>query len=165
MAKSVSSSTKKILSPAQAKNWIQKLQRSGKKLVFTNGCFDLLHSGHITYLEEARSLGDGLIVALNGDASVKKLKGPSRPLNKLKDRMRVMAGLECVSAVTWFPEQTPVSLLKKLRPKVYVKGGDWDISKIPEYEVVNSYGGKALALSFVKGKSTTKLIQKARKSK
>lgn len=163
--KAASSSSIKILSPAQAQKWIQKQQRAGKNVVFTNGCFDLLHSGHITYLEEARSLGEDLIVALNGDASVKKLKGPTRPLNTLKDRMRVMAGLECVSAVTWFPEQTPVSLLKKLKPKVYVKGGDWDISKIPEYDVVTSYGGKALALSFVKGRSTTKLIEKARKSK
>jgi D-beta-D-heptose 7-phosphate kinase/D-beta-D-heptose 1-phosphate adenosyltransferase len=158
------STKKKVLSPEKAALWIKKLQKNGEKIVFTNGCFDLLHAGHITYLEEARNLGDGLVVALNGDASVKKLKGPTRPLNTLKDRMRVIAALECVSCVTWFPQETPVSLVKKLQPKIYVKGGDWDISKIPEYAVVKSYGGKAIALSFVKGKSTTKIIKKAKNS-
>lgn len=164
MAKALSTN-RKVTAPSRAAAWIRKMQKSGKKVVFTNGCFDLLHSGHITYLEEARRLGDALIVALNGDASVKKLKGPSRPLNTLKDRLRVMAALECVSAVTWFPQQTPVALLKKLQPKVYVKGGDWDITKIPEYDVVTSYGGAAIALSFVRGKSTTKIIQKAKISR
>lgn len=100
------------------------------------------------------------MVALNADASVRRLKGNGRPLVTLKDRARVMAALECVDAVTWFSETTPVKLVGRLKPMIYVKGGDYDIAKIPEYPVVNSYGGKALALSFVKGRSTTRLIEK-----
>jgi rfaE bifunctional protein nucleotidyltransferase chain/domain len=153
---------KKILAPAAAARWARALQKKGKRVVFTNGCFDLLHCGHVAYLEEARKLGDALVVALNGDASTRKLKGPGRPLNKLKERARVMAALESVDAVTWFPELTPVKLVAALKPLIYVKGGDYDITAIPEYAVVSSYGGKALALSFVKGRSTTKLIQKAK---
>lgn len=153
----------KILSPSLAAKWISKLQSKGKQIVFTNGCFDLLHRGHVTYLEEARNLGDALIVALNGDGSVRQLKGKDRPLVTLKDRARVMAALECVDAVTWFHEKTPVKLVGKLKPLIYVKGGDWDIAEIPEYPIVKSYGGKAIALNFVKGRSTTKLIEKARK--
>lgn len=154
---------KKVLSPAAAARWSKSFQKSGKRVVFTNGCFDLLHSGHVTYLENARRLGDALVVALNGDASVRRLKGKGRPLVTLKDRARVMAALECVDAVTWFTENTPVKLVGSLKPKIYVKGGDWDVTKIPEFEVVSSYGGKALALNFVRGRSTTRLIQKARK--
>jgi len=156
---------KKILSPALAARWAKNFQKSGKRVVFTNGCFDLLHSGHVTYLEQARLLGDALVVALNGDSSVKKLKGKGRPLVTLKDRARVIAALECVDAVTWFHETTPVSLVGSLKPKIYVKGGDWNVASIPEYPVVKGYGGKALALNFVKGRSTTRLIEKARKQK
>lgn len=159
------SSAKKILSPAKAVAWMRTQQKRGRKIVFTNGCFDLLHSGHVTYLEEARGLGDGLIVALNGDESVRRLKGKDRPLVTLKDRARVMAALGCVDAVTWFSTDTPVPLLKKLQPKIYVKGGDWDVNKIPETPVVRSYGGKLKALQFVEGSSTTKLIEKARSRK
>ena len=151
---------KKILPPASAARWAKAFQKNGKRVVFTNGCFDLLHSGHVTYLEQARLLGDALVVALNADASVRRLKGNGRPLVTLKDRARVMAALECVDAVTWFSETTPVKLVGRLKPMIYVKGGDYDIAKIPEYPVVNSYGGKALALSFVKGRSTTRLIEK-----
>ncbi len=154
---------KKILAPAAAARWVKQFQKNGRRLVFTNGCFDLLHSGHVTYLEEARRLGDALVVALNGDASVRHLKGRGRPLVTLKDRARVIAALECVDAVTWFGEFTPVKLVGRLQPKIYVKGGDYDISKIPEFAVVQSYGGKALALHFVRGRSTTKLIQKVKK--
>jgi len=155
----------KILSPAAASRWAKKNQKNGKQVVFTNGCFDLLHSGHVTYLEQARLLGDALLVALNGDASVRKLKGKGRPLVTIKDRARVIAALECVDAVTWFNETTPVKLVGNLKPKIYVKGGDWNIASIPEYPIVKSYGGKALALNFVKGRSTTRLIEKARKKK
>lgn len=155
----------KVLSPASAARWARAFQKNGKRVVFTNGCFDLLHSGHVTYLEEARRLGDALVVALNGDQSVRKLKGKGRPLVTLKDRARVMAALECVDAVTWFNETTPVKLVGRLKPKIYVKGGDYDVSKIPEYPVVKSYGGKALALNFVKGRSTTRLIEKVKKQK
>ena len=156
-------SGKKVLSPARAASWAAKLQKKGRRVVFTNGCFDLLHSGHVAYLEQARKLGDALVVALNGDASVRRLKGPGRPLVPLKDRANVIAGLESVDAVTWFSETTPVKLVGKIKPLVYVKGGDYDITKIPEFPVVKSYGGKAMALTFVKGRSTSKLIQKARK--
>ena len=155
-------SGRKILSPASAARWVRALQKKGKRVVFTNGCFDLLHSGHVAYLEEARKLGDALVVALNGDASVRRLKGPGRPLVPLKDRARVIAALESVDAVTWFHEAIPLGLVGKLKPLVYVKGGDYDITKIPEYPVVTSYGGKALALSFVKGRSTSRLIRKAK---
>lgn len=162
MASKLRKSVSKILSPASAARWARSFQRGGKRVVFTNGCFDLLHSGHVTYLEQARLLGDSLVVALNGDASVKKLKGPGRPLVTLKDRARVLAALECVDAVTWFHEDVPVKLVGRLKPKIYVKGGDYDVRNIPEYAVVSSYGGKALALSFVKGRSTTRLIKKAK---
>lgn len=156
---------KKVRSPEAATRWVQTLQRQGKKVVFTNGCFDLLHAGHVTYLEEARRQGNALVVAMNGDQSVSRLKGKDRPLVPLKDRARVLAALACVDCVTWFHSDTPVKLVAQLKPKIYVKGGDWDITTIPEYQVVTSYGGKALALSFVKGRSTTNLIQKARKAK
>jgi rfaE bifunctional protein nucleotidyltransferase chain/domain len=159
----LTSSRKKVRAPAAAARWVKSLQKSGKKVVFTNGCFDLLHSGHVTYLEQARNLGDALVVALNGDASVRELKGPGRPLVTLRDRARVIAALSSVDCVTWFEEKVPVGIVGKLQPKIYVKGGDYDIRTIPEYEVVKSYGGKALALSFVKGRSTTNIIKKARK--
>ena len=158
-------SRKKILSPAKAAAWIRAQQKRGKKVVFTNGCFDLLHSGHVAYLEEARGLGDGLIVALNGDESVRRLKGKDRPLVSLQDRARVIAGLGCVDAVTWFHTDTPVPLVAKLEPKIYVKGGDWDVNKIPETPVVRAYGGQMKSLQFVEGRSTTNLIQKARGKK
>jgi D-beta-D-heptose 7-phosphate kinase/D-beta-D-heptose 1-phosphate adenosyltransferase len=160
---SIPDSKKKVRSPATAARWIASLQKRGKKVVFTNGCFDLLHSGHVAYLEQARAQGHALVVALNGDQSVKRLKGPDRPLVTLKDRARVMAALAAVDCVTWFHEDTPVKLLKSLKPKVYVKGGDWDVTRIPEYDVVTGYGGKAFALTFVKGRSTTRIIEKARK--
>ena len=156
-------SGKKILAPAAAARWAAAFQKNGKRLVFTNGCFDLLHRGHVTYLEQARRLGDGLIVALNSDASTRRLKGPGRPLVKLQDRARVIAALESVDAVTWFGDSTPVKIVGRLKPRLYVKGGDYDVKTIPEYPVVRSYGGKALALRFVKGRSTTKLIEKAKR--
>lgn len=159
------SSVKKVRSPRQAALWARRLQRTGKKVVFTNGCFDLLHAGHVTYLEQARALGDALVVALNSDASTRRLKGKGRPLVALEDRARVIAALGSVDCVTWFEEDVPVKIVGELRPKIYVKGGDYDITQIAEYPVVRSYGGKALALSFVKGKSSTRLIAKARKAK
>lgn len=158
-----SSSAKKVRSPAAAAAWVRSLQKRGKKVVFTNGCFDILHSGHVTYLEQARAEGAALLVALNGDQSVRRLKGPGRPLVALRDRARVLAALGCVDCVTWFHEDVPVKIVGRLKPKVYVKGGDYDITKIPEYAVVTSYGGRATALAFVKGRSTTGIIKKARK--
>src|SRR6188472_403313 len=134
-----------------------------RPVVFTNGVFDVLHRGHATYLAAARALGGSLVVALNTDASARRLgKGPDRPLNSETDRAVVMASLESVSLVTWFDEATPVQLLTELRPQVYVKGGDYDMRKLAETELVEGYGGRALAIPFVDGYSTTALVQRIR---
>lgn len=132
------------------------------KMVFTNGCFDLLHAGHVTYLAEARSKGDFLVVAVNSDASVKRLKGPSRPLNTLKDRMTVLAALACVDYVTFFEENTPLSLIHLLKPQVLAKGGDWPIPGIVGAQEVLNWGGEVYSLPLVDGLSTTRLIEKAK---
>jgi len=132
-----------------------------KKVVFTNGVFDILHAGHVTYLEKARSHGEILIVALNSDVSTKKLKGPTRPINSLSDRMKVMAALESVSFVTSFSEVTPIKLIKKILPDVLIKGGDYEIKKIVGYEEIISHGGKVLTIPFLKGRSTSNVIKKA----
>jgi rfaE bifunctional protein nucleotidyltransferase chain/domain len=132
-------------------------------VVFTNGVFDVLHRGHVTYLAQARALGGSLVVALNTDASARRLgKGPDRPLNNETDRAIVMASLEAVSLVTWFSEDTPVELLAELRPQVYVKGGDYDMRKLAETALVEGYGGRALAIPFVDGYSTSRLVERIR---
>jgi D-glycero-beta-D-manno-heptose 1-phosphate adenylyltransferase len=135
-------------------------------VVFTNGVFDVLHTGHVTYLAQARNLageGGSLVVALNSDASAKRLgKGPDRPLNNEADRATLIAALESVSLVTWFDEDTPLEIINELRPQVIVKGGDYDMAKLKEAQLVESYGGKALALPFVEGYSTTALVAKIR---
>ena len=134
-----------------------------KPVVFTNGVFDVLHRGHASYLAAARALGGSLVVALNTDASARRLgKGPERPLNNEQDRAALIAALESVSLVTWFDEDTPYEILDALRPDVLVKGGDYDMAKLKEAQLVQSYGGKALALSFVDGYSTTALVKKIR---
>ncbi len=131
--------------------------------VFTNGVFDVLHRGHVMYLAQARELGASLIVALNTDASVKRLgKGDDRPLNAEADRAIVMASQQAVNLVTWFDEDTPVQILGEIKPDILVKGGDYDMAKLPETALVESWGGRALALPFVAGYSTTKLVQKIR---
>jgi rfaE bifunctional protein nucleotidyltransferase chain/domain len=125
--------------------------------------FDVLHRGHVSYLAEARALGDRLVVGLNTDASARRLnKGPDRPLNGEEDRAMVIAALESVSAVTWFDEDTPMALIEALRPDVIVKGGDYDMSQLPETALVQRWGGQALALPFVSGYSTTRLVEKIR---
>ncbi|MEO7160992.1 MAG: D-glycero-beta-D-manno-heptose 1-phosphate adenylyltransferase [Polaromonas sp.] len=132
-------------------------------VVFTNGVFDVLHCGHATYLAQARQLGASLVVALNTDASARRLgKGPERPLNRQEDRAVLMAALESVSLVTWFDEDTPLELITEIRPDVLVKGGDYDMDKLAETAVVKAYGGRALAIPFVDGYSTTALVQKIR---
>ena len=134
-----------------------------KPVVFTNGVFDVLHRGHVTYLEQARALGASLVVALNTDASSKRLgKGDDRPLNNEMDRAAMMAALESVSLVTWFDDDTPLELISQLKPDVLVKGGDYDMGKLAETAVVESYGGKAVAIAFVDGYSTTALVKKIR---
>lgn len=157
---------KKVKSPAALKRILAAQRR--KKSVFTNGVFDILHRGHITYLHQARKQGDLLIVALNDDESVKRLKGPSRPINTLADRCLQIAGLESVDYVTWFDEDTPLETILLLKPKVLIKGGDYSPSvkvgpkKMVGAEEVRSWGGQAKVISFVEGYSTTKLIEKAR---
>ena len=139
------------------------LQALPRPWVFTNGVFDVLHRGHVVYLAQARALGASLIVALNTDASVKRLgKGDDRPLNKDADRAIVMASQESVSLVTWFDEDTPQELIAQIRPDILVKGGDYDMAKLPETRLVQSWGGRALALPFVAGYSTTQLVQRIR---
>jgi len=133
--------------------------------VFTNGVFDVLHRGHVMYLAQARELGGSLIVALNTDASVRRLgKGDDRPLNQDVDRAVVMASQQSVGLVTWFDEDTPVQIISEIRPDILVKGGDYDMDKLPETALVQSWGGHALALPFVQGYSTTRLLEKIRAS-
>jgi rfaE bifunctional protein nucleotidyltransferase chain/domain len=140
-----------------------RVARLPQPVVFTNGVFDVLHRGHATYLAQARALGASLVVALNTDASARRLgKGPDRPLNNEQDRAMLVAALESVSLVTWFDEDTPVELLAELKPAIYVKGGDYDVATLPETRVVESYGGRALAIPFVDGYSTTALVQRIR---
>ena len=131
--------------------------------VFTNGVFDVLHRGHVLYLAQARALGASLLVALNTDASARRLgKGPDRPLNNEADRALVMAALAATSLVTWFDEDTPLALITQIKPDILVKGGDYDMSKLAETQVVQAYGGRVLALPFVDGYSTTALVRKIR---
>jgi rfaE bifunctional protein nucleotidyltransferase chain/domain len=133
-------------------------------VVFTNGVFDVLHRGHVAYLAQARELGASLVVALNTDSSARRLgKGPDRPLNNEQDRAVVMAALESVSLVTWFDEDTPLELIAQLKPAILVKGGDYDMSKLAETALVEGYGGKALAIPFVSGYSTTELVRRIRR--
>ena len=142
---------------------VDALRDLPKPLVFTNGVFDVLHRGHVMYLAQARTLGASLIVALNTDASVRRLgKGDDRPLNNDADRAIVMAAQEAVSLVTWFEEDTPESIIAEIRPELLVKGGDYDMRKLPETALIESWGGRALALPFVQGYSTTKLVQRIR---
>lgn len=130
-------------------------------VVFTNGVFDVLHRGHATYLAQARALGGSLVVALNTDASAKRLgKGPDRPLNNQEDRAVLIAALESVSLVTWFDDDTPLQIITELRPAILVKGGDYDMDRLAEAALVRAYGGQALAIPFVDGYSTTALVRK-----
>ncbi len=151
----------KILSPKKLLLQIRKLKR--KKIVFTNGCFDILHAGHVTYLERARKLGDVLIIALNTDASTERLKGPTRPINRLEDRSKVIAALESVTYVTWFDEDTPLALIQKILPDFLVKGGDYEPKSIVGYQDVVSNGGKVKVLPFLEGRSTTKIIERSQR--
>ena len=151
----------KITAPADLAGRIALLPRP---LVFTNGCFDILHRGHVTYLAQARSLGAALIVAANSDASVKRLgKGDERPVNPLADRMALLAALECVTLVTWFDEDTPLERILDCRPDVLVKGGDWPLEKIVGYREVSAWGGSVHSIPFIHERSTTALMEKIRK--
>ncbi|MFP5385457.1 MAG: D-glycero-beta-D-manno-heptose 1-phosphate adenylyltransferase [Bacteriovoracia bacterium] len=135
-------------------------ENKGKRIVFTNGCFDILHRGHVTYLSEARKLGDLLLIGLNSDASVKRLKGSDRPINNEDDRRYVLSQLKSVDFVEIFHEDTPLNLIKRVKPKILVKGGDWKIDQIVGAKEVLADGGDVFSLSFVDGYSTTSIIHK-----
>jgi rfaE bifunctional protein nucleotidyltransferase chain/domain len=153
----------KVLNSENLEPALQSYKNKNLKIVFTNGCFDLLHIGHVRYLEEAASLGDVLIVGINTDASVQKLKGPTRPIQNENDRAEILASLKSVQHTILFGEETPLELIQKIKPDVLVKGGDWAIPQIVGSDFVLKNGGKVLSLQFVDGKSTTSLIQKSQK--
>ncbi len=157
---STKTSKVKIKSPAVLQKLFAGFRRKGLKVVFTNGCFDLLHEGHVAYLEHAKSLGDVLVIAMDTDAAVRKLKGADRPINNLRSRQRVMAGLGCVDFVTSFAKGDPRPLILKLKPHVLVKGGDWSLEKIRGASEVLGWGGRVYSLPYIKGRSTTKIIEK-----
>jgi D-glycero-beta-D-manno-heptose 1-phosphate adenylyltransferase len=151
---------RKVCAPPDLAARITALPRP---LVFTNGCFDILHRGHVTYLAQARALGASLIVAANSDASVKRQgKGDDRPVNTLADRMALLASLECVSLVTFFDEDTPIQRILETRPDILVKGGDWAVDKIVGGKEVTDWGGKVVSIPFLHDRSTTALLKKIR---
>lgn len=153
----------KIKSRNTLRDIILRLKKQNKKIVFTNGCFDILHYGHVKYLEDARNKGDVLIVALNSDASVKKIKGNKRPIVNQKDRAKVMAALESVNYVTIFNEDTPLKTIKLIKPDILVKGSDWE-GNIIGSDFIISRGGKVIAINLIKGRSTSNLIKKIAKN-
>lgn len=152
----------KIISWDKLPEWRAAMRRSNRKLVVTNGCFDILHLGHVTYLETARSFGDALLVGLNSDASVHELKGPTRPVNAENDRAAVLAALESVNGVCLFSERAATRFLAAVQPDVYVKGGDYTLDTLNQEErrAVEEAGGKIVIIPFVPGKSTTALLEK-----
>lgn len=149
------------LSQQELENQLEPL-REGSKLVFTNGCFDILHVGHVKYLQQAKALGDILVVGLNSDASVKRLKGEERPVQVEADRADVLAALACVDFVCLFNEDTPLDLIKIVKPDFLVKGGDWPVEKIVGYDFVTSYGGQVKSLPFVPGRSTSSILERVK---
>ena len=151
-----------FLEPAKLAPILENLQKQGQKAVFTNGVFDLLHLGHVTYLQEARKQGDLLVVGLNSDASVRRIKGPLKPLLPLEERAEMLLALSCVDYTTFFEEDNPYNIIKVLRPNVLVKGGDWAIDKIIGGDLVQSWGGKVMNIPVVEGRSTTNLIEMVR---
>ena len=150
----------KVFSLDQLRTERERLRREGRRVVLTNGCFDLIHPGHIKYLQEARRLGDALIVALNSDRSVRELKGEKRPILDQNERADVMAALGCVDYVIIFDEPTPREIIAALLPDVLVKGGDWDVERIVGRDDVEAAGGEVLSLPFIEGCSTTDLIER-----
>jgi len=142
---------------------VKKLVPINKKIVFTNGCFDILHAGHVQYLQAAKALGDVLVVGLNSDASVKRLKGEYRPINNEHDRAIVIAALAAVDYVIIFNEDTPYELIKQIQPDVLVKGGDWAVEDIVGHDIVLAKGGVVKSLLFIEGQSTTSIIQRMQK--
>ncbi len=151
---------RKIKTLEELRPLLSILRAAGKKIVFTNGCFDIIHTGHARYLAKARALGDLLVVAVNSDASVRTIKGRKRPINSEADRMEVLASLEAVDFVTLFNEPDPYRLISELQPDVLVKGGDWPVEKIIGRDVVAARGGQVVNIPYLEGASTTGIIEK-----
>lgn len=154
----------KIMTRENAKVQIKKWQNKGEKVVFTNGCFDILHAGHIRYLSKAKSIGDHLVIGLNTDNSVKKLKGTNRPLQNEQDRALILAGLEAVDLIVLFGEDTPLEIITFLKPDILVKGSDYSIDNIVGAKEIVQWGGKVETIEFVNGKSTSLIIEKLEKN-
>jgi rfaE bifunctional protein nucleotidyltransferase chain/domain len=150
----------KILKLSDLIKVLKSLREAGKRIVFTNGCFDILHVGHVRYLAAARSKGDALVLGLNSDASVKSIKPENRPIVNQDQRAEVLAGLACVDYITIFDEPDPLALIKTIKPDVLIKGADWKEAEIIGSDVVKSYGGKVVRIEFVPGISTSRIIQK-----
>lgn len=145
------------------KNEIKALQQQGKKIVFTNGCFDILHAGHVDIFQQARNLGDALVVAVNSDISIKKIKGEKRPVVPQAQRMQVLAALEAIDYVVIFDEENPLKIIKEIQPDILVKGGDWPVETIVGREIVEKKGGKVLSIPLMEGISTTNIIEEVKK--
>ena len=143
-----------------AAHFCDGLKQSGRQIVFTNGCFDIIHAGHVRYLTAAKNFGDVLIVGLNTDESVRRLKGDSRPINNQDDRAEVLLGLKAVDHVIFFGEATAENLIAEVKPNVYVKGGDYTLDTLPEAKIVQRYGGRVELVNLVAGRSTTNIVQK-----
>jgi rfaE bifunctional protein nucleotidyltransferase chain/domain len=148
--------------PAVARAALERWHAAGERIVFTNGVFDLLHRGHVEYLEEARAMGDRLVVGVNDDASVRRLKGPERPLVPGAERVELLEALRCVDLALLFPEDTPERIIREVRPQVLVKGGDWSVDRIVGRDFVESLGGRVLNLPLREGLSTTRLVERIR---
>ncbi|MBR2143372.1 D-glycero-beta-D-manno-heptose 1-phosphate adenylyltransferase [Anaerovibrio sp.] len=149
-----------LIDSAKIQEFCQILRDGGQRVVFTNGCFDILHAGHVRYLSKARSFGDCLVLGLNSDASVRRIKGPARPINNEQDRAEVVGALGCVDYVVIFDEPTAEELITKVHPDVYVKGGDYTLETLPEGQLVQKYGGRVELVKLVEGRSTTNVINK-----
>jgi D-beta-D-heptose 7-phosphate kinase/D-beta-D-heptose 1-phosphate adenosyltransferase len=143
---------------------VEFTRRQGRRIVFTNGCFDILHRGHVAYLNRAKALGDILIVGLNSDDSVRRLKGPGRPINGIEDRAQVLAALSCVDHIVAFDEATPADLIRQLRPDVYAKGGDYTLERLPEAALVQELGGEVQILPLIEDRSTSRIIEQIGRS-
>lgn len=154
-----------LIAKNQINKVVSKLKTKGKTIVFTNGCFDILHAGHVRYLNAARELGDCLVLGLNSDISVKKLKGENRPINSETDRVEVLNGLRAVDYVVIFDEETAENILGEVNPDIYVKGGDYSVETLPEAKVVLEQGGKIVLVPLVEGKSSTNIINKCKENK
>jgi len=156
---------RKIKSLKSLKRELAKLRKQGKKIVFTNGCFDILHYGHAKYLQDSKAKGDILVVAVNSDSSVRKIKGKNRPIVDEANRLKLLASLESIDYLTLFKETTPLKIIKAVKPDILIKGADWKKNKIIGSDLVEAYGGKVSTIKLVKGFSTTNLIKKIAKAK